>query len=200
MTPPRPILILASGSPTRARLLRNADVAFEAIPATIDEDAVKSEFASSGPARIAAILAERKAVAVSAGAPGRLVVGADQVLDLAGHALSKPADRSEARRQLESLSGRPHDQISCVCAVRDGMVLWHHGDRATLWVRHLTDDFMDRYLDEVGDAALEGPGAYRIEGPGAQLFDRIDGDFFTILGLPLLPLLGFLRAQGVLPS
>lgn len=200
MMPPRLPLILASASPTRARLLRNAAVPFEAVPAAIDEDAVKVEFASSSPARVAAILAERKAAAVSAGAPGRLVIGADQVLELGGQALSKPGNRSEARRQLESLSGRPHDQISCVCAVRDGTVLWHYGDRTTLWVRDLTEDFMDRYLDDVGDVALEGPGAYRIEGLGAQLFDRIDGDFFTVLGLPLLPLLGFLRAQGVLAS
>lgn len=200
MTPPQPILILASASPTRARLLRNAAVVFEVIPAAIDEDAVKSEFASSGSARIAAMLAECKALAVSASAPGRLVVGADQVLDLGGRALSKPVDRMDARRQLASLSGRPHDQISCVCAVRDGTVLWHHEDRTTLWVRDLTDEFMDRYLDAVGDTALEGPGAYRIEGLGVQLFDRIDGDFFTVLGLPLLPLLGFLRAQGMLVS
>lgn len=200
--PEKQPLILASASPTRARLLKNACVPFEAVPASVDEDEIKVRLgaAGKGPWAIAAALAHEKAAAISAGNPGRLVIGADQVLDLDGEALSKPDGMEAARDQLRLLSGRPHDQVSCVSAIQDGRQLWHHEARATLWVRDLPGDFISRYLETVGDAALNGPGAYQLEAMGAQLFDRIDGDFFTVLGLPLLPLLGFLRGRGVLPS
>lgn len=195
-------LILASASPTRARLLRNAGVAFDIMPASVDEEKIKIELgtAGKGPEAIAAALAHAKAAAISAEHPDRLVIGADQVLDIDGEPLGKPDGMEAARVQLRRLSGVPHDQISCVSAIQDGRQLWHHEARATLWVRDLSDDFIGRYLEIVGDAALNGPGAYQLEAMGAQLFERIDGDFFTVLGLPLMPLLGFLRARGVLPS
>ena len=197
----REIVILASASAARAALLEGAGVAFEAVPAHIDEDEVKAALKAegAGAADIAVALATLKAQNVSRRWPGRLVIGADQVLEFDGRILDKPPDRAAARAQLTALRGHAHDQVCCVCVVRDGQRLWHEVARARLFVRAFTDEFLDSYLDAIGDEALTGPGAYQLEGRGAQLFERIEGDYFTILGLPLIPLLDYLRLQKVLP-
>ncbi len=146
-------------------------------------------------------LAELKARSAGGRAPaGSLVLGADQILELDGVWLEKPADRAAARAQLASLRGRTHRLVSAVVAVKDGARIWHAVDRAELTVRPFSDAFLDAYLDRCGESVLGSVGAYRIEGEGAQLMARIRGDHFTILGLPLLPLLAFLREQGVLLS
>ena len=198
----REVVILASASPARAALLDGAGVAFEAVPAHIDEDEIKAAMHAEGAgcADIAAALATLKAQGVSRRRPGRLVIGADQVLEFDGRVLDKPDGRAAARAQLMALRGHAHDQISCVCVVRDGQRLWHEVAHARLFVRPFGDEFLDQYLDAIGDAALTGPGAYQLEGRGAQLFERIEGDYFTILGLPLIPLLDYLRVQKVLPT
>lgn len=171
-------------------------------PAPIDEEEIKRQLRTRGaaPADTAAALAEEKARAVSPHRPRRFVIGADQVLELDGRAMDKPADFAEAALQLSELSARSHELISSVCVARDGSSLWAHTDRARLHVRPLSDEFIRRYLAEIGDIALSGPGAYQLEGLGAQLFSRVEGDFFTVLGLPLLPLLQFLRDRGILTS
>jgi len=193
-------VILASASATRRHLLEQAGVAVTPVPANIDEDEIKASIAAEGggPEAIAEALAELKARTVSRSHPGRLVIGADQVLDHDGAIVSKPADRDAARAQLLALRGGAHSLIDCVCVVRDGVRLWHAVDRARLVMRDFSNAFLDAYLDSVGDQALEGPGAYRIEGLGAQLFARIEGDYFTVLGLPLLAVLDYLRVQGVI--
>ena len=195
-------IVLASTSPTRRRILAAAGVAFDAVPPAADEPRLKEDLRRRGtsPAAMARDLARAKAESVAGRYPGTIVVGSDQVLDLDGEALDKPPDLAAAAAQLELLSGRSHDQVSCVCAVRDGGVIWSHEGRATLRMRRLSDAFIARYLEDVGAAALNGPGAYQIEGLGAQLFESIDGDFFTVLGLPLLPLLDVLRKEGALIS
>lgn len=193
-------LVLASGSAARAKLLAEAGLRCEARPALVDEAEVKAALSAEGATayHAAETLAELKAIRVARDAPGALVIGADQMLECDGEWFDKPADRAAAAQTLRSLSGRPHRLISAVCVVRDGERLWHHTEHATLFVRPLSGDFIEAYLDAAGDAALSSVGAYQLEGLGAQLFARIDGDYFAILGLPLLPLLDFLRGRGVL--
>ena len=195
-------VILASASAARSALLRAAGVPIAAEAAAIDEAEVKASLraARSAAAAVAETLAELKAQRVSRRHPGRLVVGADQVLDCGGAIFDKPADLPEARRQLLALRGRRHQLLSAVVLERDGQRLWHHVSRADLLMRDFSDRFLDDYLRAVGDAALASVGGYQIEGRGAQLFASIDGDYFTILGLPLLPLLNILREHGALPS
>jgi septum formation protein len=194
-------LILASGSPTRARMLRDAGLAAEAVAPGVDEEAVKRALAAEhAPAEhVALTLAELKAVRVSQRRPGALVIGADQTLVCNGVLFDKPPDLAHARAQLQALRGKPHELISAAVAARDGAALWRETQRARLVMRAFSDAFLDRYLEQVGEDALGSVSAYRIEGPGAQLFARVDGDLFTILGLPLLPLLEFLRGHGVVP-
>jgi len=198
----RGAVVLASASPARAALLERAGVPFETVPARIDEDEIKTALTAEGATGtdIAVALAVHKAQYVSRQRPGRLVIGADQVLEFDGRCFGKPADRAAAREQLMALGGKAHDQISCACVVRDGQRLWHQVSRTRLFMRPLGEEFIEHYLDTIGDAALAGPGAYQIEGLGAQLFTRIDGDYFTILGLPLIPLLDYLRLQEVLST
>lgn len=192
-------LILASGSQTRATLLRNAGIAFVVRPAAIDERAVEAPLIARGatPKDVAAALAEAKALAISREHPG-LVLGADQVLDLDGRQWSKPRSRAEAADQLAALAGRTHALHSALAVARGGAVAWRHVESARLAMRPLTAAEIAAYLAEVGDAALASVGAYQIEGPGIRLFARIDGDHFTILGLPLLPLLAYLRGEGAI--
>lgn len=192
-------LVLASASATRAALLRGAGIEFAVDVAAIDEDEVKralaAENAEAGQA--AETLAELKARRVAGRHPGTLVVGADQILAAGRRWYDKPRDRADARGQIATLAGAPHQLVSALVVVRDGERLWHHVERARLVMRSLAPATIDAYLDLVGDAALASPGGYQVEGPGAQLFAAIEGDHAGILGLPLLPLLGFLRGHGI---
>lgn len=197
-----PEVVLASGSAIRAHLLAAAGVAHRVIKPAIDEDEVKAALRGEGAAVEAAVeaLAELKAKRVSARKPKALVIGADQILECDGEWFDKPADRERAAETLRRLSGREHHLIACACIARHDHRLWHHVERARLVMRPLSEQFIARYLDAVGDAALTSVGAYQLEGLGAHLFSRVEGDFFTILGLPLLPLLAFLREQGAVPA
>lgn len=197
--PAAPTVILASASVTRAEMLRRAGVPCSVEPAHVDEDEIKHAMRASGStaAELAETLAEFKARKISSRHAGALVIGADQVLDCQGRWFDKPTDRARARGQLLELRGKLHELISCVCVLRDGQRLWHHIGRARLTMRPFTEEFLDKYLDQAGDRVLQSVGAYQLEGLGAQLFSRIDGDYFTILGMPLLPLLDFLRNHGV---
>lgn len=191
-------LILASASASRAGLLAAAGVAFDVVLARIDEDAVKAS--GLEPHAVAAMLAELKAGEVSASHPGRLVLGADQVLVADGMLMSKAGTRADAADQLRRLRGKRHGLISALALVRDGRTIWQHLDQATLAMRSLSDGFLESYLDAEGDAVLSSVGCYRLEGMGAQLFDSVEGDYFSILGLPLLPLLSALRGFGVIAT
>ena len=194
-------LVLASASPTRRRLLEQAGVAHCVEPARVDEDAVKQSLRAEGatPGQAAETLAELKAQKVSVRHPGALVIGADQMLDCDDRWFDKPADLGQAHDQLLVLAGREHRLTSAVVAVRDGTRLWHQRAEARLLMRPFDGAFVEAYLAAVGAAALESVGAYQLEGRGVQLFDRVQGDYFAILGLPLLPLLAFLRDQGAVP-
>ena len=197
-----PALVLASGSAARAAMLSSAGIAFTRDPANVDEEEVKASLrAENGPPeRVAEKLAELKALHVSRRHEGALVIGADQMLECGGSLYDKPVDRDGARAHLVSLHGRTHHLITSAVVVQDGVRLWHHTERAALTMRPLSDSFIETYLAAVGDRALQSVGAYQLEGAGAQLFTRVEGDFFTILGLPLLPLFEFLRAHGVLQA
>jgi septum formation protein len=191
-------LVLASASETRAKMLRDAGVAYSVDAARIDEDELKRALRSQGAsaAEAAETLAELKALKVSRRHPGAIAIGADQMLECGNEWFDKPADLEHARAHLMTLRGKTHELVSAVVAARDGARLWHHVDRARLHMRDFSDAFLDAYLARVGKDALGSVGAYRIEGLGAQLFTRVEGDYFTILGLPLLPLLDFLRNHG----
>lgn len=193
-------MILASASATRAKLLKDAGVAFEIVPARVDEDALKQSLLAKNTTHrdIADALAEWKAVRVSASHPGALVLGADQVLSFDGVLISKCEDLLEARELLLRLRGRTHDLISAMALAKDGAPIWRHVEKATLAMRDFSDAFLDDYLAQEGEMLLSGVGCYRLEGRGAQLFSRVKGDHSTILGLPLIPLLSALREQGVI--
>ncbi|MBA5778908.1 Maf-like protein [Stappia sp. F7233] len=191
-------LVLASGSRIRADLLRNAGLDIRVVPSTLDERAVEAPLLESGaePADIATILADAKATDVSGNNPGVLVIGADQVLDIDGERLTKADDMEGARRQLLKLAGRQHALHSAVALIRDGQTVWNTVSTAYLTMRPFSPEFVGRYLAKIGDSALSSVGCYQLEGVGVQLFEKIEGDYFTILGLPLLPLLGELRRLG----
>ena len=193
-------LILASASPFRAIMLQNAGIEFEAVAARIDERAVEQPLleADLPPGDIAEVLAIAKAEEVSARKTGALVIGSDQVLSLGGEILHKVEDMEGARRRLLQLSGKTHHLDSAIALVRDGEVLWSHVERAAITMRNLSPEFVGRHLAEAGETVLSSVGAYQIEGVGVQLFEKIEGDFFTIMGLPLLALLGELRRQNIL--
>ena len=191
-------LLLASQSRARQMLLANAGIAFEAMPADIDERAVQQASRLSAPGEIAALLAREKALAVSARHPGRLVVGADQTLALGFMLFSKPADRAQAKQQLGALAGRTHELHSAVAVVRDDRILFETIAIARMTMRSLGEAEINAYLREAGEAVISSVGAYQLEGLGTHLFERIDGDHFTILGLPLLQLLAFLRSERLL--
>jgi septum formation protein len=195
-----PPVVLASGSAVRARLLRHAGLAFGQQVAQVDESEVKQALKAEGATAAAAAeaLAELKAVKVSRRQPGALVIGCDQMLECEGAWFDKPDSLDAARAQLLALAGKRHRLLTSAVVVRDGTRIWHHNAVATLAMRGFSAGFLDAYLAAVGDAALTSVGAYQLEGLGAQLFDRVEGDFFGILGLPLLPLLGFLRENRVL--
>ena len=191
-------LILASASPARAEMLRRAGVKIDIAPAQVDEDEVKIALRAEGASARdqADLLAEMKALSVSRSRPGALVLGADQILDMSGRAFDKPANRAEAREHLLALRGQRHDLLSAAVIARDGEPIWRHIGRARLHMRPFTEGFLDDYLDKMGDDVTKTVGGYMLEGLGAQLFARVDGDYFTILGLPLIETLGFLRMHG----
>ncbi len=191
-------LVLASRSAVRRTLLKAAGVPIEVHPADIDERGLETGAKSEAPAVIAARLAREKASAVAGLRPGRLVLGADQTLALDARRFAKPADRADARAQLRALSGRTHELHSAIVFVQDVTVLFEHVGTARLTMRSFSDRFLDLYLEAVGSAATASVGAYQIEGAGIQLFERVEGDYFTILGLPLMVALDFLRRRGCL--
>ncbi|MCX8293299.1 Maf-like protein [Phyllobacterium sp. 0TCS1.6A] len=193
-------IILASKSPFRALLLKNAGVEFTGQSANIDERAVEAPLYDSGasPEDVALVLAEAKALDVSESNPGALVIGSDQTLSLDDEVLHKPADMEAARLQLLKLSGKTHHLNSAVVIARDGQTLWRHVAVARMTLRELDPGFIGRHLSRVGEIALQSVGAYQYEGEGVQLFKSVEGDYFTIVGLPLLPLLAELRELGAI--
>jgi septum formation protein len=193
-------VVLASSSNTRRDILEKAGVVVEAIAPRIDEEEIKQAMIAenAGGADIAEVLAEQKARSVSRQRPQDLVIGADQILEMDGQIYSKPENLAAARHALTALRGREHRLFSCVCVLRDGQRLWHNLDSAKLTMRAFSDEFLETYLQSIEDQAFAGPGSYRIEDVGSQLFSKVSGDYFTILGLPLLPLLEYLRVQGAL--
>jgi septum formation protein len=197
-----PQVVLASGSRFRAAMLAAAGVPVIIDPPAVDEDAVKSAMRAEGAvaSATAEALAALKAQQVSGRRAGALVIGADQMLACDDRWFDKPADLAAARETLQELRGRTHELISAVCVVRDGLVLWHYVATAHLTVRPFSDGFLESYLEKTGAVACDSVGAYQIEGLGAQIFSRIEGDHFTIVGLPLLPLLDFLRGHGVIET
>jgi len=194
-------LLLASASPFRRKMLEAAGVPFRVVPAEVDESALKRSLAGKvAPEGLAEALAAAKAEAVSGKFPADLVIGADQVLALGDETFGKPHDLIAARAQLERLRGRTHQLLSAVALARGGRIVWSKVDTASLTVRELSAAFLDEYLARCGERLLGIAGAYEIEGLGIQLFDRVEGDYFTIVGLPLLPLLAELRARGMVQA
>jgi septum formation protein len=191
-------LILASQSRARQTLLANAGIDFEAVPAELDERAIQQTSRLKAPGDIAALLAREKALVVSLQRPGRFVVGADQTLALGSRLFSKPANRAQAAEQLQALAGHSHELHSAVAVVHDGKILFESTAVARMTMRRLGEAEIDAYLDQAGEAVTSSVGAYQLEGLGINLFERIEGDHFTILGLPLLPLLAFLRSERLL--
>jgi septum formation protein len=191
-------LILASQSRARQTLLANAGIDFEAVAADIDERALQQASQLTEPGEIAAHLAAKKALAVSVHRPGQFVVGADQTLALGTRLFSKPAGRSQAAEQLRALAGNTHELHSAVAVARDGKILFADATMARMTMRQLGGAEIAAYLDEAGEAVTSSVGAYQLEGLGVHLFERIEGDHFTILGLPLLQLLAFLRRELLL--
>jgi septum formation protein len=198
MTP----LVLASASPIRARLLEAAGVAFERQPAAVDEAGVRASAIGTevGHGNLAGVLAEMKALQISARSPGRIVLGADQILSLEGEAIGKCATTAEAARLLRRLRGRRHDLLTAAVLVRDRKPLWRRVDCCSLTMRKFSDGFLEGYLSRAAEDVLQCVGCYQLEGLGAQLFERIEGDYFSILGLPLVPLLGALREHGAMTA
>lgn len=192
-------LILASTSATRQRLLRAAGLRFTAEAAHVDETSIVESLAAekAKPRDVADVLAELKAVKISNRHPEATVIGADQVLSLGAEMFQKPVDRDAAREQLRRLRGRMHVLSSAVCLARGGSVVWRVVEEARLTMRAFSDDFLDAYLVDAGEDILGSVGAYHVEGIGIQLFSKIEGDAFTIQGLPLLPLIDFLRTHGM---
>lgn len=194
----QPPLILASQSRARQAVLAGAGLAFEALPAELDERAVEAESGLTAPGEVAECLARAKASVVSASHPGRYVIGADQTLALGARRFSKPADRAAAADQIATLAGNTHELHAAVAVVHDGQVLFSHVSIARMTMRPLSRNTIDAYLEAAGDAVRGSVGAYQLEGLGVHLFERIEGDYFTILGMPLLPMLAFLRSWNLL--
>ena len=192
-------IVLASTSQGRRRLLEGAGVSFTVVAPPVDETNLRTELAGHDPAAVSAELANVKANSVSRQIPDAVVVGGDQVLQVGGHILSKPAGRDEARSQLLHLRGKTHALHTAVCVAEAGRAIWQYQETAHLTMHGFSDSLLEAYLDQAG-AALGAPGGYHLEGLGALLFDRVEGDLFAIVGLPLIPLLGFLRRRGALPS
>lgn len=196
MTP----LLLASASPSRRAMLTAAGVEVETWMSGVDEGALKEKFGGFSPFQLATALAEAKAVATSANHPDRLVLGGDSLAAVDGRLFDKPASREEAAEHLRAFSGRTLTLTSAAVLARDGQAIWRHAEDAQLTVRALSETFIDRYLHLEWPSIAGCVGCFRVEGPGVQLFERIAGSHFTILGLPLLPVLAELRRLGEMPS
>lgn len=196
-TPAR--LILASSSPARRQVLAQAGLTFDTHVPGVDEDEAKASLRSNGATGgdTAAALAELKAVRISTNHPDALVIGADQLLVCGTLWFAKPETEEKARAQLIALRGKTHELFTSVCVARGGTRLWHHTENARLTMRNFSDEFLDDYMKAVGESVLKSVGAYQIEGWGIQLFARVTGDYFGIMGLPILPLLDFLRTHMV---
>jgi septum formation protein len=195
-------LILASGSHTRASLLEKTGLSFEIDPPSIDEASIRAvfEMEETDPADIAEVLAEAKAQHISKSRGDQIVIGSDQVLALGDEIISKPANKDEAYASLFKLRGKTHRLISSIVIVKNSAVLWRYSDTATLTMRQFSPEFLGEYLAHSGDAIYKSPGSYQIEQFGIHLFEEIKGDYFTILGFPLLPLLDFLRRENLIRS
>ena len=191
-------LILASSSKARFEILKNAGVVFHVYPANIDETIVKTNQSKQTVKKITQVLAETKALQVSSVFTESFVIGADQILECDGEQFDKPSAKEIARNHLIKLRGKTHLLISSVCVALNGKIIWHETDSAELTMLNLSNYFIDRYLQLAGDTVLTSVGAYRLEDMGIQLFEKIEGDYFTILGMPLLPLLQFLRTKKFL--
>ncbi len=191
-------LILASGSAARRQMLEAAGLTFEVDVPRVDEDAAKASLRAEGlrPRDQADALAELKALSVSRSRPD-FVIGADQMLALGGEVFDKPKDAAEARQHLLRLRGQTHELITAAVVAREGAIIWRHIDTPKLKMRAFSDEFLDEYLARAGEQVLRSVGAYQLEGLGAQLFERVEGDYFSVLGLQLLPLLAFLREHGI---
>lgn len=195
-----PPIILASTSRIREKLLRNAGVTFTSTAPAVDEAKLKKDNPELDASRLALLLAEAKATAVSVMNPEAIVIGADQVLADGPRIYDKPKSIVEARHQLTMLRGKSHKLVSAVSCADHGGILWSHADEARMTMRMFSDEFLDTYVRECGNDVVASVGAYKLEERGIQLFESIAGDYFTILGLPLLPLLDFLRRQDALPA
>ena len=193
-------LVLASGSMSRKALLTAAGVSFVADPADLDEDALMASLRQAGPHVMAQSLAEQKALTVSRRHPGDVVLGGDSVIAFGEDYLSKCATLEEARLLLQRLSGHTHLLVSAAALARDGSLLWAHASPCRMTMRVLSPEFLEDYLAREGEAILSSVGCYHFEGRGAQLFDKVEGDYFSVLGLPLLPVLAQLRKEGLLWS
>jgi septum formation protein len=194
-------LVLASGSAARRQMLEAAGLAFEVDVPRVDEEAAKASLRGEGlkPRDQADALAELKALSVSRGRKA-FVIGADQMLALGSEVFDKPKSAAEAREHLLRLRGQTHELITAAVVAREGAIIWRHIDTPKLKMRAFSDAFLDDYLSRAGERVLHSVGAYQLEGLGAQLFERVEGDYFSVLGLPLLPLLAFLRQHGIAPS
>ena len=193
-------IILASGSGIRQTLLTNAGVTFEVMVPRLDEDAIRQAMLAEGasPRDLADTLAEQKARKIGAKAPDALVIGCDQVLEFKGGCPSKPGDRDDAERQLRALSGQHHSLLSAAVIWQGDTPVWRHVGQVRMQMRHLSDGYIDGYLDRNWDSIRHAVGCYKLEEEGVRLFSRIAGDYFTVLGLPLVELLGYLTVRGVL--
>lgn len=194
------MIVLASQSASRKAMLTAAGVAFEAIPAHLDERAIESGLKGAPPGKVALALAEAKALAVSHGQTGQLVLGSDSLVEVAGRRFDKPGSREEAAEHLRFFSGKVMQLHSAAALAREGRLVWQSDAMASLHVVDLSEAFIEAYLDAEWPAVAGCVGVFRIEGRGVQLFERIEGDHFTVLGMPLLSVLGVLRDLGVLPS
>jgi septum formation protein len=191
-------LVLASRSKARQMLLVAAGVPVEACPADLDERGLEAKANLQSAGAVAVLLAREKAIATAELRPGRLTLGADQTLALGADRFAKPPDRTAARAQLRALRGRSHELHSAIAFVQDGKVLYEYVSVARMMMRAFTDEFLENYLDAIGQDVTTTVGVYQIEGLGIQLFDCIEGDYFTVLGLPLMEALAFLRRRGCL--